>query len=63
MARKQQKIRVISYVHVGDELVEVSQLNAEQKKELATWLKCTYLNHLFAGQAVFRPAEESETPA
>lgn len=63
MARERQKIRVISYVQVGEELVEVERLNAEQKKELATWLKCTYLNHLFAGQAVFRPMEESEAPA
>lgn len=57
MARKQTKIKAISYVRVGEELIEVSQLSDEQKRELASWLKCTYLNHLFAGQAVFRPAE------
>lgn len=58
MAKKQPKIRVVSYVQVGDELVETSQLAEEQKRELATWMKTTYLNHLFAGQATFRPAEQ-----
>ena len=57
MARKEQKIKVISFVHVGEELVEVSKLTPEQKVELGTWLKCTYLNNLFAGQAVFKPTE------
>lgn len=54
---KTTKIKVISYVRVGDELVETSNLTAEQKHKLGTWLKSTYLNNLFAGQAVFRPAE------
>ena len=57
MPRKEPKIKVVSYVRVGDKLVETSQLSAEQKQELGTWLKTTYLNHLFAGEAVFRPAE------
>ena len=50
------KIKAVSYVHVGDKLVETSQLTPEQKKQLGTWLKCTYLNHLYAGQAKFTPA-------
>ena len=50
-----QKIKVISYVRVGEKLVETSQLTPEQKRQLGTWLKTTYLNALFAGQAVFRP--------
>ena len=54
---KTTKINVISYVRVGKELVETSNLTAEQKRQLGTWLKSTYLNNLFAGQAVFRPAE------
>ena len=58
MAKEKQKIKAISYVHVGDKLVETSQLNEEQKRKLATWLKVTYLNHLYAGQAVFRPVSE-----
>ena len=51
--KEPKKIKVISFVHVGDELVETSQLNPEQKHRLATWLKVTYLNHLYAGKAVF----------
>ena len=51
------KIKVISFVHVGDQLVETSQLNPEQKEQLGNWLKCTYLNALFAGKAKFTPAQ------
>ena len=58
MARKQQKIKCISYVHVGEELVETSKLSLEQKEKLATWLATTYLNTLFAGRAKFSVAEE-----
>lgn len=60
MARKQQKIKVISYVHVGDQLVNTKDLNPEQKQRLATWLKCTYLNALFEGKARFYPVEEGD---
>lgn len=58
MARKQQKIKCISYVRVGGELVETSKLSPEQKERLATWLKVTYLNALFAGRAEFSVATE-----
>lgn len=54
---KQTKIKVISYVHVGDELVEFGQLTPEQKQRAATILKTNYLNALFAGKAVFFPAQ------
>lgn len=54
MAEK--KIKVVSYVRVGGELVETSELAPEQKKRLATELKKAYLNHLFAGRAEFREA-------
>lgn len=60
MARKQQKITAISYVRVGGELVRTEDLDPERKKELANWLKVTYLNNLFRGKAVFRVAEEGE---
>lgn len=59
---KTREIKTISYVHVGDRLVNTEELNAEQKKRLGTWLKTTYLNALFQGQAVFRPLE-NETAA
>lgn len=57
MARKEQKIKAISYCYVGDQLVRVSDLNAEQKERLAVGLKHTYLNTMFAGQAEFSPPE------
>lgn len=60
MARKQIKIRVESYVRVGDQLVNTKDLNQEQKVKLANWLAPTYLNNLFAGKAVFRIAEEGD---
>ena len=60
MARKEQKIKVVSYVHVGDQLVETSQLDPDKRRELATWIKCTYLNALFEGKAKFRPVEEGD---
>lgn len=57
MARKEQKIKVVSYVHVGDQLVNTEDLDPERKRQLATWLKCTYLNTLFEGKARFYPVE------
>lgn len=46
-------IKTVSYVHVGDHLVNTEDLNAEQTRTLATWLKSTYLNALFQGRAEF----------
>ena len=53
--RRQQKIRAISYVRVGGELVEFSQLSQEQREQAAVTLKCNYLNAMFAGKAEFYP--------
>lgn len=55
--RLTQPIKTVSYVHVGDKLVNTDDLNAEQKKKLGTWLKTTYLNNLYAGQATFHSLE------
>lgn len=64
MARKQPEIKVVSYVHVGNELVNTDDLSPERKRELATWLTCTYMNQLFAGKARFYPASNApECPA
>lgn len=64
MARKQEPIKVVSYVRVGGELVNTEDLSPERKRELATWLTCTYMNHLFAGKATFHPASSApECPA
>lgn len=58
MAR-QVKIKTVSYVHVGDHLVNTNDLNADQKQVLATWLKSTYLNTLFQGRAEFAVAKST----
>ena len=50
---KKQKIKTVSYVHVGDKLVNTKDLNDEQRRRLAMWLKITYLNALFEGEATF----------
>ncbi len=52
MARKQE-IKTVSFVHIGDELVSTDELDDEQRRKLATWLKTTYLNTLFQGKAEF----------
>lgn len=54
MAKKErQKIRTVSYVHAGDEMVRTDQLTDEQRQKLGTWIKTTWLNELFRGQAEF----------
>ena len=52
MARKQE-IKTVSFVHIGDELVNTDDLNDDQRRRLATWLKTTYLNTLFQGKDEF----------
>lgn len=53
MARKEQKIKVISYCYVGDQLTPVDALNEEQKERLAIGLQWGLLTSQFAGQAEF----------
>lgn len=67
LARQTQKIRTVSYIHVGDRLVNTDDLNDEQKKYVATILKQRYLNALFRGKAEFglpadMPAAEDVFP-
>lgn len=50
---KRQEIRTVSFVHIGDELVNTDDLDDDQRRRLATWLKTTYLNALFQGKAEF----------
>lgn len=59
--RKDQKIKVISYFHVGTwgNLVRTEDLTPELRKKGATELSLKLLNARFAGQAVFyREGEE-----
>ncbi len=61
MAKKREPIIVKAYVKTADGgEVDVDTLNPEQKEELAAWLKITYLNALFRGQAVFYLAGEEQ---
>ena len=60
MAKKPIKIKTISYVRVGNKLVNTEDLNEEQKLRLAKLLKVTYLNALFQGKArFFYPEDET----
>lgn len=51
------KIRVESYVQVGDQLVNTRDLNQEQRVQLASWIKLNWMNELYRGRAVFSLAE------
>ena len=53
MARQTQKINVVSYIHVGDKLVNTDDLNDVQKQYVATLLRQQYMNALFQGRATF----------
>ncbi len=57
---KKQEIRTVSFVHIGDELVNTDDLDDEQRRRLGTWLKTTYLNTLFKGKAEFYESSEKE---
>ena len=60
MARKQPEIKTESFVDVGGTLTNTKDLTPEQKVKLATWIKMTWLNTIFQGQAEFYP--EGEVP-
>lgn len=55
---KRQEIKTYSQVRVGDKLVRTEDLTPEQRVQLGTWLKTTYLNQLYQGEVVFHPLEE-----
>ena len=59
--RREIEIRVESYVHVGDQLVNTRDLTHEQKVQLAGWIKLTYCQALYRGKAVFSLAENEQT--
>lgn len=58
--RKEIKIRVESYVHVGDKLVNTKDLTYEQKVQLAGWIKLNWCQELYRGKAVFSLAEHEQ---
>lgn len=55
---KTPEIRTRSFVHKGGELVELSTLPPEERREVGLRLAQIYLNTLFAGQAVFSLPKE-----
>lgn len=55
---EKRSIKTVSYVHIGDKQVNTGKLDGVQRRELGTWLKITYLNHMFQGSAVFQKKEE-----
>ncbi len=56
---KTQEIKVTSYVHRGDELVNFDDLTKEERKRAATELKVRWLNALFDGRAEFYAVDEN----
>lgn len=53
MAKKQPKIHVVAYVHMGDQLVNVDDLDEEKRECLGRELTVTMLNAAYKGQAKF----------
>ena len=50
---KKQEIKTVSFVHIGDELVNTDDVDDEQRSRLAKWLKTKYMNALFRGKGEF----------
>lgn len=63
MPRREIKIKTVSYVHVGDRLVDTRELDPEQRRRLANWIECTGRNALFEGRAAFYPEDEAARAA
>ena len=52
------EIRVESYVQVHGQRILVEDLTADEREDLAIWLKETYLNELFRGKGRVFPEKE-----
>ena len=53
MAARREKIKVVSYVHVGETTVNTEELTQDQRRRLATELTLRWLNELYRGTAEF----------
>ena len=53
MPKKPQKIRTVSYIHVGDKLVCTDDLTPKQKNYVGARLQVEFLNAAYRGEAVF----------
>ncbi len=60
MRRPKEPVKVRAWAHTGGQLVNADELTPEQKRELGTWLKTTWLNNLYAGRAAFFPADTKD---
>lgn len=58
--KRDAKIKTVSYVHVGDQLVRFDDLTDDQRQRAATELKFRYLSELYRGQAVFALKEDAQ---
>lgn len=59
---KLQEIKTVSYVHVGDKLVNTDDLDDEKRTRLGTWIRYSMNSSLFLGEAVFYYPPGQEPP-
>lgn len=57
---KKQEMKTVSFIHIGGDLVNTDDLDDDQRRRLATWLKTAYLNALFQGRAEFLESSREE---
>lgn len=55
---KGQTIQTVSFVRADGALTDTQTLDKDRRRRLATWLKTTYLNELFLGEASFFPQDD-----
>lgn len=46
------EVHTESFIYRGERLIPTAELTKAERKDLAQWLKTTYLNELYRGQAV-----------
>lgn len=49
---RETEISTESYIHSGERWIPTAKLTPAERKDLAQWMKMTYLNELYRGQAV-----------
>ena len=54
------EIRTESFIRVNGALARFDTLPEELKREAATQIKCTYMNELYRGKAVFEARKTKE---
>lgn len=59
--RDGEPIRVVAYVRIGEDEIDLDALPAEERNEIGARLKVAWLNAMFSGRAVFH-ADLPEPP-